>query len=208
LRFRGHDGSLTDLLRYIALYIDRKVVMCTKHELRGAGLGRRPEFARRQGFGYSRGRGRGGPRARRGDVRAAILALLAEREMHGYEMIGEIDERTDGAWTPSAGSIYPTLQLLEDEGLIHGEESAGKRRFSLTDEGRAAQEERAGEQAPWDSVRADAAPEQIQLRESVHKFHHAIGQVFHAADEQQQKRIREMLDETRRGIYAILAEQE
>jgi DNA-binding PadR family transcriptional regulator len=182
--------------------------MCSRHDSRGSRHGRGAEFARRQAFGYARGRGRGGPRARRGDVRAAVLALLAEREMHGYEMIKEIDERTQGAWTPSAGSIYPTLQLLEDEGLIRGEESEGKRRFALTEEGRAAQEERSGEQAPWDAVRADAAPEQIQLRDSVHKLHHAIGQVFHAADEQQQKRIREMLDETRRGIYAILAEQD
>jgi DNA-binding PadR family transcriptional regulator len=182
--------------------------MCSQHEARGGGHGRSAEFARSRGFGYGRGRGRGGPRARRGDVRAAVLALLAERPMHGYEMIKEIDERTGGAWTPSPGSIYPTLQLLEDEGLIRGEESEGKRRFTLTEEGRAAQEEKAGEQTPWEAVRADAAPEQIQLRESVHKLHHAIGQVFHAADEAQQKQIREMLDETRRGIYAILSEQE
>ena len=70
--------------------------------------------------------GRGGPRARRGDVRAAVLALLGERPMHGYEMIQELEERTGGVWRPSAGSIYPTLQLLEDEGLIKGEESEGK----------------------------------------------------------------------------------
>jgi DNA-binding PadR family transcriptional regulator len=90
----------------------------------------RAEYAR------SRTRGRGGPRARRGDVRAAMLALLGDRPMHGYEMIQEIEERTGGAWSPSAGSIYPTLQLLEDEGLIEGTESDGKRRFTLTDSGR------------------------------------------------------------------------
>src|SRR5258707_548942 len=82
------------------------------------------------------GRG-GGPRVRRGNVRAAILALLAERPMHGYEMIQELEARTNGLWRPSAGSIYPTLQLLEDEGLVTGEESEGKRRFTLTDGGRA-----------------------------------------------------------------------
>src|SRR5215468_4796190 len=106
----------------------------------------RHEFARSRGFRY--GRGRGGPRARRGDVRAAVLALLAERPMHGYEMIKEIEERTDGAWTPSAGSIYPTLQMLEDEGLISGQEIEGKRRFTLTDSGREEQESRSGEEAP------------------------------------------------------------
>ena len=105
-----------------------------RHDSRHPGHLHREEFARSRGPRY--GRGRGGPRARRGDVRAAVLALLAERPMHGYEMIKEIEERTDGAWTPSAGSIYPTLQMLEDEGLIRGEESDGKRRFTLTEDGR------------------------------------------------------------------------
>jgi DNA-binding PadR family transcriptional regulator len=163
------------------------------------------EFARSRGPRY--GRGRGGPRARRGDVRAAVLALLAERPMHGYEMIKEIEERSGGAWTPSAGSIYPTLQMLEDEGLVRGEESEGKRRFTLTDEGRTEQEEKAGELTPWDAVNADAAPEQIQLRVAIGKLHHAVGQVFHAADSEQQLRVRELLDETRRKIYGILAEE-
>jgi len=168
--------------------------------------GGRREFARSRGYRY--GRGRGGPRARRGDIRAAALALLAERPMHGYEMIKEIEERTDGAWTPSAGSIYPTLQMLEDEGLISGQEIEGKRRFTLTDSGRAEQESRAGEQAPWDAVRAGSDPELVQLRESAAKLHHAIAQVFHAADESQRRRAHQLLDETRRKVYAILAEED
>ena len=176
-----------------------------RHDSRHAGHRRHQEFARSRALRY--GRGRGGPRARRGDVRAAVLALLAERPMHGYEMIKEIEERTQGAWTPSAGSIYPTLQMLEDEGLIRGEESAGKRRFNLTETGVTEQREKAGEETPWDAVRADAAPEQIQLGDSLRKLNHAIGQVFHAADQGQQKRVRELLDETRRKIYATLAEE-
>jgi DNA-binding PadR family transcriptional regulator len=179
--------------------------MCSRNRPCHSGYQYRQEYERSRAFRY--GRGRGGPRARRGDVRAAILALLAERPMHGYEMIKEIEERTQGAWAPSAGSIYPTLQMLEDEGLIRGEEIEGKRRFTLTDAGAAEQKEKAGEVTPWDAVRADAAPEQINLGDSVHKLHHAIGQVFHAADEVQQKRVRELLDETRRKIYAILAEE-
>ncbi len=165
------------------------------------------EFARARGPRYGRGRGRGGMRARRGDVRAAILALLAERPMHGYEMIKELEERTEGAWAPSAGSIYPTLQMLEDEGLIRGEESDGKRRFTLTDAGTAEQAEKAGEQTPWEAVKADAAPEQMQLADSMKKLHHAIRQAFVAGDAGQQKRIREQLDESRRRIYAILSEE-
>ncbi len=175
-----------------------------RHKPHRGGYRGRPEFARSRGPRY--GRGRGGPRARRGDVKAAVLALLAERPMHGYEMIREIEERTDGAWVPSAGSIYPTLQLLEDEGLIRGEESEGKRRFALTDAGTEAQREKAGEEAPWDAVRAEAAPEQLRLRDSLRKLHPAIGQVLHAADENQQRQVRELLDETRRKVYAILAE--
>ena len=161
----------------------------------------------RSSYGRTSHRFGGGHRARRGDTRAALLALLAERPMHGYEMIKEIEERTQGAWTPSAGSIYPMLQLLEEEGLIQGEESDGKRRFTLTEAGSAEQEAKAGEETPWDSVRAGAAPEAIHLRDAVGKLHHAIGQVFHAADEGQQKRVRELLDESRRKIYAILAEE-
>jgi DNA-binding PadR family transcriptional regulator len=176
-----------------------------RHESRHSGHHGRPEFARSRGPRY--GRGRGGPRARRGDVRASVLALLTERPMHGYEMIKEIEERTQGAWTPSAGSIYPMLQLLEEEGLIQGEESDGKRRFTLTETGTAEQEEKAGEETPWDSVRSGAAPEQVHLGDSLRKLNHAIGQVFHAADEGQQKRVRELLDESRRKIYAILAEE-
>jgi DNA-binding PadR family transcriptional regulator len=153
-------------------------------------------------------RGRGGPRARRGDVRAAVLALLDDRPMHGYEMIQEIEERSGGYWRPSAGSIYPTLQLLEDEGMIAGEESDGKRRFALTDDGRAAAAKRAGEHdsLPWEQVRAGAPPEAVRLGHSLKQLAEAAGQAFRAADEGQQTRIRELLDETRRGIYAILAE--
>src|ERR1700709_978544 len=146
--------------------------MHQRHESRHPGHHGRPEFARSRGPRY--GRGRGGPRARRGDVRAAVLALLAERPMHGYEMIKEIEERTQGAWTPSAGSIYPMLQLLEEEGLIQGEENDGKRRFPLTETGATEQEDKAGEETPWYAVRAGAAPEAIHLRDSVGKLHHAI----------------------------------
>src|ERR1700710_610402 len=173
----------------------------------GEGFARGRGFDFGPGFGPGPRRGRGGPRARRGDVRAAVLALLADRPMHGYEMIKEIEERSEGAWTPSAGSIYPMLQLLEEEVLIQGEESVGKRRFTLTATGTAEQEAKAGEEAPWDSVRSGAAPEQVHLGDSLRKLNHAIGQVFHAADEGQQKRVRELLDESRRKIYAILAEE-
>ena len=180
--------------------------MHNRNYSRHCGPHAREEFARHPGR-RGRGRGRGGPRARRGDVRAAVLALLAERPMHGYEMIKELEERTDGAWTPSAGSIYPTLQMLEDADLIRGEEIDGKRRFTLTDAGKAEQDSRSGEETPWDAVRAGADPEAIRLRDSILKLNHTFGQVFHAGDEDQRRRVRELLDETRRRVYAILAEE-
>src|SRR6201996_7748113 len=139
----------------------------------------REEFMRMRGFGGPGGRGRGG-RARRGDVRAAVLALLADRPMHGYEMIKEIEERSEGAWTPSAGSIYPMLQLLEDEGLIRGEDTDGKRRFTLTDEGRKEHEEKSGDVTPWDAVRADSPAGHIALHNSVGKLFAAVRQVGQA----------------------------
>jgi len=127
--------------------------------------------------------------------------------MHGYEMIKEIEERTQGAWTPSAGSIYPTLQMLEDADLIRGEESDGKRRFTLTEAGRAEQEEKAGAETPWDAVLNDVAPEDFALQTSMRKLLHSVRQVFEA-DAAQQKQVTEILDEARRKVYAVLAEQE
>jgi DNA-binding PadR family transcriptional regulator len=127
--------------------------------------------------------------------------------MHGYEIIKEVEERSEGAWTPSAGSIYPTLQMLEDEGLIRGEDSGGKRRFTLTDEGRTEQEAKAEEVAPWDAVREGAPTGHMQLRNSVGKLFAAVKQVGAAGDEDQRKQVTELLDETRRKVYAILAEE-
>jgi DNA-binding PadR family transcriptional regulator len=171
------------------------------HEVRHGRPG--PRHRRRHWSG--RQFGRGGPRARRGDVRAAVLALLAEKPMHGYEMIQELEERTGGIWRPSAGSIYPTLQLLEDEGLIKGEESEGKRRFELTAEGRKQNEAHEGA-LPWESVTAGVDPQQIRLRQSFHQLRAAARQVADTANEDQATRVRELFDETRRKIYAILAE--
>ena len=149
-----------------------------------------------------RGRGRG--RRGRGDVRAAILALLAERPMHGYEMIQELEARTGGVWRPSPGSVYPTLQLLEDEGLIAGEEGEGRRRFTLTDAGRA-EAERQG-QAPWEQVTAGVAPAAWNLRNAIAQTAQAAWSVGAAGTEAQQARALGILNESRRRLYAILAE--
>jgi DNA-binding PadR family transcriptional regulator len=150
-----------------------------------------------------RGRGRG--RRGRGDVRAAILALLAERPMHGYEMIQELEARTGGVWRPSPGSVYPTLQLLEDEGLIAGEEGEGRRRFALTDAGRA-EAERQDQRAPWEQVTAGVAPAAWSLRDAIAQVAQASWSVGSAGTEAQQARALEILHDARRRLYAILAE--
>src|SRR5215210_5802077 len=97
-----------------------------------------------------------GPRARRGDVRAAILVLLAEEPRNGYQLMQEIEQRSEGVWRPSPGSVYPALQQLEDEGLVAVRAGDGRKAFGLTDEGRAVVEARGeGLAAPWDVVSED-----------------------------------------------------
>jgi len=152
---------------------------------------------------------RHGGRRRRGDVRAAILALLDERPMHGYEMIQELEERSDGMWRPSAGSIYPTLQLLEDEGLIAGEEHDGKRRFTLTDAGREAAAKRSADQPPpWEQAAEGADHERQDLFASIKQFAPAVIQIAQVGTPDQAQRAKAILDDARKKLYAILAEEE
>ena len=90
-------------------------------------------------------------RMKRGDVRAAILRLLLESPMHGYQIISEIQSRSGGVWKPSAGSVYPALQLLVDEGLITAKEKEGRRTYTLTDAGRETAETDSAATAPWET---------------------------------------------------------
>lgn len=172
----------------------------------GFGRGFGPGF----GFGPGGPRGRGGRgprgRGRRGDVRAAILTLLTERPMHGYEMTQEIAARSNDLWKPSPGSVYPTLQLLVDEGLITPTESEGsKKTFELTAEGRTAAA--AIETAPWDEIAEDADPNAVNLRAALGQLFGAVGQAAHAASSDQQQRILDIVNTARREIYQILGEE-
>ncbi len=153
------------------------------------------------------GGGRPWGRARRGDVRSAILALLAERPMHGYEIIAELSERTEGLWRPSPGSIYPTLQLLEDEGLItvQADDAGGKKRFSLTEEGQRASAEVAKGRAPWDQVAAGAPAGSRALRHAVGRLMPVVGQVAMIGGLREYEEAAKILDEARRRLYAVLA---
>jgi DNA-binding PadR family transcriptional regulator len=151
------------------------------------------------------GRGRGfGPRAGRGDIRAAILVLLAEQPMHGYQIIREIEERSGGSWKPSAGSVYPTLQLLADEGTISAEESNGRKIYSLTEAGR---EEVAQDHGAthWDSPGSHAGGFAALPKAGV-ELAQAAAQVGRTGSPEQVQQAVAVLDDARRRIYAILAQ--
>jgi DNA-binding PadR family transcriptional regulator len=161
----------------------------------------------RHGF---RGFGPGGPMGRkagRGDIRAAILALLAEAPMHGYQIIREIGERSDGAWAPSPGSVYPTLQQLADEGLVRATETDGRRVYELTDDGRAQAEARTGA-LPWEEAAEAADDDLVALRDLMFQVGGAVRQVAHAGSEAQLKAAQEILRAARRALYRLLAEDD
>ena len=142
-------------------------------------------------------------KARRGDVRAAILAVLAEQPMNGYQIIQEIAERSGGAWKPSPGSIYPTLQQLEDEGLVRAETDKGRRAFTLTDEGRADVAEHADEvAAPWQTLGETLDD---GLKPLIGQVGAAFWQIMAVGSAEQQAQGREALVEFHNRLDAILS---
>jgi len=170
------------------------------------------QFEMRGGpFGPPKFRGPGGrgPRVRRGDVRAAILDLLGEgQSWNGYQIIQEIGERTQGVWRPSAGSVYPALQQLEDEALIRAEAAGEDRRrmYTLTEEGRAYVEAHADElRASWDAVTGSVDDAEVQLRNTVRQVIVAVTQVAQAGSAAQVAQAGKILADTRRALYRILA---
>jgi DNA-binding PadR family transcriptional regulator len=154
----------------------------------------------RHGFGR-------GPRARRGDVRAAILDLLAEGEpLNGYQIIQTIAERTHGVWRPSAGSVYPALQQLEDEGLIRPEGEGRSRLYNLTDEGRSYATSHAEElRSSWDAAAGMADEVAVELGDLIRQVAMATMEVARAGSTSQLDQARRVLAETRRSLYRILA---
>lgn len=139
----------------------------------------------------------------------AVLSLLAEQPMHGYQMITELAERSGGAWRPSPGSIYPTLQQLEDEGLVTVAERDGRRTFSLTDAGRAEVERAsAGRRAPWDELADEDGEGARGLRTTAMQVMGAVMQVAAAGNERQLARAEGLLKDTRKALYRLLAEDD
>lgn len=184
-----------------------------RDDLGGSGPGNGPGHGFGPGFAAGFGR-RGGRRGRRGDVRKAILSLLAEEPMNGYQVITAIAERSDGAWQPGPGSVYPAMYALHEEGLVDpvvsGPEAAlGRRKVhALTDEGRAWVEEHAEElRSAWEE---STTPQRgfRELRHEVHQLHGAIQQVGMTGRPEALDAARQVLAEARRSIYRILAEDE
>ncbi|MGH9150306.1 MAG: PadR family transcriptional regulator [Acidimicrobiales bacterium] len=144
-------------------------------------------------------------RTRRGDVRAAVLELLGERPMHGYEIIREVEERSGGRWRPSPGSIYPTLQLLEDEALVTSADQDGRRVFSLSEAGQAARAERArGGGGQVFAGQPDDA--HLRLRDAAVSLHEAARAAARSGTDEQQQAVTDLLVQARRSIYRLLAD--
>jgi DNA-binding PadR family transcriptional regulator len=155
------------------------------------------------------------PRARRGDVRVAILAVLADGPLNGYQVIQEIADRTGGAWRPSPGSVYPTISQLEDEGLVEGDDERGRRTLRLSDAGRdflaEHEAEVAGVWAPFaegagspedDEVGVDFA----SLKPELGRVMNAVWQIITTGTDDQRRAAVGVLVEARRALYQILAD--
>jgi DNA-binding PadR family transcriptional regulator len=143
---------------------------------------------------------------RRGKVRPLILAVLHDEPMHGYQVMQELESRTGGRWRPSAGTIYPTLQQLEDEGLVRTEESDGRKVYRLTDEGRAEAEASPLTRHPWFSGKP--GQDAVDMRRLAVQLIGAAIQVQRAGSLDAQREAREILTESRRRLYRLLAEDE
>ena len=193
-----------------------------EHRARGS-RGPRPwDFARGGPFGPNfpfggmGGFGRPARKAKRGDVRAAILALLAGEPRNGYfgrsiftrrPVIQEIAERSQGGWKPSPGAVYPALQQLADEGLVRAEETDGRKTFQLTDAGRAYVTEHQDEvHAPWEEMIPKVDNSSWELMDAGRQTAAALIQVLHTGSEAQVGQAKQVLAETRRKLYQILAD--
>jgi DNA-binding PadR family transcriptional regulator len=150
---------------------------------------------------------RGGGRMRRGDIRTALLATLAEGPGHGYDVMQSLEEKTGGLWRPSPGSVYPTLQLLEDEGLVRSSERDGKKVYEITDAGRAEAQRRIDEAGgtPWD-LAGRGTTGAGQLRGASAQLHLACKQIAIAGDPDQLERAVEIVQDARKRLYQLLAE--
>jgi DNA-binding PadR family transcriptional regulator len=173
---------------------------------RGHGGGFGPPFGRLP-FGW--GPPPRGPQVRRGDVRAAVLVVLADGPLHGYQIIQEIAERSGGVWRPSPGSVYPVVQQLADEGLVRVERAGVRRVVHLTDQGQDFVERHAGELAEvWENVADGVSGAMMELHDLIGQVAAAAAQVAHAGSPVQQAAAGKILSSARRSLYQLLAEDD
>lgn len=175
-----------------------------------------PRLGRQRGGGFGRGglggggfagRERRGPgRARRGDVQAAVLSLLATEDMHGYQIIQELAERSGGAWRPGAGSIYPTLRHLQENGFINSRAEGAKRVFAITEAGRRLAGASVGAE-PWQHYR-DAEGSRVQLRQAIEALLGAASQVEATGTESEAEKAAGIVTAARKAIYLMLAAED
>jgi DNA-binding PadR family transcriptional regulator len=172
--------------------------MMTERHRRGA--------RHRDAFGESGGR-HGGGRMRRGEIRTALLAALAEGPGHGYDMMQTLEDKTGGAWRPSPGSVYPTLQLLEDEGLVHSDERDGKRVYEITEAGREEATRRIEEAGgtPWE-LAGRGGRRVGEFRVAIAPMLVAFKQILTSGTPEQVERALEIVRDARRQLYQLLAE--
>jgi len=154
-------------------------------------------------------RGPRGGRVPRGNVRAATLLLLAEQPRNGYQIMQEITERSKGVWSPSPGSVYPALQQLEDEGLVRSQETEGQRLFTLTEAGTAYTEEHGAEfGSPWEELARTVGDDVHELLALMRQTVAAMVQVSQAGNPEQVAKAAQLIKETKRNLYLILAEED
>jgi DNA-binding PadR family transcriptional regulator len=153
-----------------------------------------------------------GARARRGDIRAAILALVAEQPRNGYQIMQELEQRSNGMWRPSSGSVYPTFQQLEDEGLVSVMSSgsgASGRTYQLTERGQTYVKDHPDEvSAPWESMGDDIHEQMGEFRDLIMELGSAVRQVIVSGTTVQAAAAKKILKDARKALYQLLAEGE
>mgnify|MGYP002777953832 FL=1 len=163
-------------------------------------------FGRRE----SRGHGWGDKkRTRRGDIKFILLGLLAEHPQHGYEIIKELENRGGGFHRVSPGSVYPTLQMLEESNHLTSEQVEGKRVYTITESGRhllSERNQRSNSEDPRDSFKASKPSELIELRDTLTELNDAVTTVARSGNLERANQVRELLTQVKREIYKILAQ--
>ena len=178
---------------------------------RGRGRHREGGYGPGWGFpfgGFGPGGGPFGPgrKARRGDIRTAALLLLAEEPRNGYQIMQEVEQRSEGVWRPSPGSVYPALSQLEDEGLIRTEQAEGRKLFAITEQGRELLAQRGNAPAPWEQISGDVSDEAFEFRHLIRDVAFAFAQLMRSGSDAQIAKAREVLTQARRDLYRILAD--